>query len=257
VTVARFSHQSAYFSEEELMAAWERPIPQHVAIIMDGNRRWAKKQFLKIAKPFGGHWEGADVLIDILEAASDLGVKILTVYAFSTENWERSPEEVNTLVKIFFTYLEKNRLKMVEKEIKFHVIGDISPFPAFLKQSIETTIRETAAGKGIKFVVALNYGGRNELVRVMKEIFFKIQQGRLAPSSLSEETISSHLDTAAFGDPDLLIRTSGEQRLSNFLLWQIAYAEVYVTETLWPDFTPRDLLKAVLDFQKRQRRVGK
>ena len=252
------SQKSLYYSGEELASVCESPLPGHVAIIMDGNRRWMQKRFFgKITNPLGGHWAGANVLTKIVEAASDLGLKVLTVYGFSTENWGRSPEEVNTLLKIFQTYLENNRAKMVQQEVRFHVIGNLIPFSEELKKSIEMTCQATQGGKGIDVVVALNYGGRDEMRRVVQRISKEILSGRLSQDAVTEEIIASYLDTAPYGDPDLLIRTSGEKRISNFLLWQLAYAEVYVTETLWPDFTPRDLLTAVLDFQKRQRRRGK
>lgn len=233
------------------------PLPRHIAIIMDGNRRWAKRHFLKNRNPLGGHWVGADVLTTLVEAASDLGIKILTVYAFSTENWERSTLEVNTLLEILENSLNKQRPKMIQQGVRFHVIGDITPFPLSLKKSIQMSLCETEKGNQIDFVVALNYGGRDEIRRGIQKMIQEVVEGKLSKESITEETISHYLDTAPFGDPDLLIRTSGEERISNFLLWQLAYTELYVTETLWPDFTPRDLLKAVLDFQKRQRRRGK
>lgn len=246
------------FAEEELRLVTSSPLPRHVAIIMDGNRRWMKKQFFgTLLNHLGGHWAGAETLTKIVEAASDLGLKTLTVFGFSTENWGRSSEEIAALLHILETYLETNRQKMVDQGVRFHVIGDLTPFSQKLKKTIETTRAATAEGQGIDFVVALNYGGRDEIRRAMQKMFGNMLLNKLAPQDLTEETISHYLDTAPFGDPDLLIRTSGEQRISNFLLWQMAYTEVYMTETLWPDFTPRDLLKAVLDFQKRQRRKGK
>lgn len=250
--------RSTLYSEEELKEVWARPMPNHVAIIMDGNRRWMRKQFLgEAANPLDGHWAGANVVTKIVEAASDLGLKTLTVYGFSTENWGRSPEEVEMLLFILKNYLETNRQRMVDKGVKFHVIGDLSPFSADLKNTIEITRAATKEGNKIDFVVALNYGGRDEMRRVMQKLAQDVLMGTLSKEAITEETIANLLDTAPFGDPDLLIRTSGEKRISNFLLWQLAYAEVYVTETLWPDFTPRDLLTAVLDFQKRQRRIGR
>ena len=255
------SHKSLHYSDEQLSLASVHSLPRHVAIIMDGNRRWARReQGIDIDKnisPLGGHWAGANVLTQIVEAASDIGIKVLTVYGFSTENWGRSPEEVDTLLQILCCYLENNRQKMVAQGVRFHAIGDLTPFTDSLKQTIETTRRATAGGKGIDFVIALNYGGRDEMRRAMLKIADDMISGTLAKHQITEESIANYLDTAPFGDPDLLIRTSGEKRLSNFLLWQLAYAEVYMTETLWPDFTPRDLLNAVLDFQKRQRRIGK
>ncbi len=247
-----------HFLDEEIRIAHENPLPRHVAIIMDGNRRWMKKQSSDASlNLLDGHWKGADVLSQMVEAASDLGIKVLTVFGFSTENWGRSPDEVATLLLILQTYLENQRQSMIDQGVRFHVIGDLTPFSDGLKNTIETTRLATENGYGIDFVVALNYGGRSEMCRVMQKLADDLLSGTLSKNEITEEKVAQHLDTAPFGDPDLLIRTSGEQRVSNFLLWQLAYAEVYITETLWPDFTPRDLLKAVLDFQKRQRRIGK
>ncbi len=243
-----------FFSEEQMKLLAKHPVPRHVAIIMDGNRRWAKTHRLST---MGGHWAGALVLTRIIEAASDLGIQVLTVFAFSTENWERSPEEVETLMRIFEAYLEENCKKMIDHGVRFHVIGDVNPFPASLKKKIESTRQATQAGCGINLVVALNYGGRDEICRVVKKIVDEMEAGRMKSEGIDENKIASLFDTAPFGDPDLLIRTSGEMRISNFLLWQMAYAEVHVTETLWPDFTPNDLFKALLDFQTRQRRNGR
>lgn len=248
--------KSLYYSEEELGLVSKRPLPRHVAIIMDGNRRWVKTAASGV-HVFEGHWAGAEVLSNIVEAASDLGLKVLTVFGFSTENWGRSPEEIDTLLEILHAYLEGNRRKMVEQGVRFNVIGELSPFPSELKKSIEVTRQATLQGDKIDFVVALNYGGRDEIRRTSIKLAKEILSGRLAEEEITEEVLARYFDTAPFGDPDLLIRTSGERRISNFLLWQLAYTEIYITETLWPEFTARDLLNAVLDFQKRQRRRGK
>lgn len=253
-----YRHKSLYYSESELALVQECPMPRHVGIIMDGNRRWAKRQVLsKITDPLVGHWTGANVLFPIVEAANDLGIKVLTVYAFSTENWSRPPHEVETLLQIFETFLKDNLSRMVEQGVRFQVIGDLSPFPESLKKEIYHTQKATQDGEGIDFVVALNYGGRDEMRRAIQAIAGDIQKGILQQESITESLIASYLDTAHLGDLDLLIRTSGEMRVSNFLLWQLAYAEIYITEVLWPEFTPRDLLQAVAAFQKRQRRVGR
>lgn len=252
-----FLSSACLFSKEEFEDLRSRPVPRHVAIIMDGNRRWVKKQLSGAMHLHGGHWAGANTLTTIVEAASELGIKVLTVYGFSTENWGRSSEEVEALLEILHSYLELNCQKMVDQNIRFHPIGDLSPFSIELQRTIKETSLATERGKGMDFVIALNYGGRDEIRRAIQKIVGKVMEGTFTKEAISEETIASHLDTAPFGDPDLLIRTSGEKRISNFLLWQLAYAEVYLTETLWPDFTPRELLKAVLDFQQRQRRIGK
>lgn len=250
--------KSLYYSESELALVQECAVPRHVGIIMDGNRRWAKRQVLsKITDPLVGHWTGANILIPIVEAASDLGVKALTVYAFSTENWLRPPHEVETLLHIFEVFLKENLLRMVEQGVRFQVIGDLTPFSESLKKEIYNTQEATQYGEGIDFVVALNYGGRDEVRRAVQAIAADVQKGILQQESITESLIAGYLDTAHVGDLDLLIRTSGEMRVSNFLLWQLAYAEIYITDVLWPDFTPRDLLQAVVAFQKRQRRVGR
>lgn len=226
-------------------------VPRHVAIIPDGNRRWAQAQpTFNLMK---GHWAGASIVTPIVEAAADLGIKVITIYSFSTENWNRPPLEVETLMTIFETYLRENRQRMVEKGVRFGTIGDLTPFPQRVKDEIEITRNATAEGGRIDLVLAMNYGARDEMRRAIR----RMVEAKLSSEEITEETISSHLDTSRYGDPDLLIRTSGEQRISNFLLWQLAYTEVYVTDLLWPDFTPRDLLEAVLDFQKRKRRLGR
>jgi undecaprenyl diphosphate synthase len=249
--------KSAFFSPEELASLQNHALPYHVAMIMDGNRRWAKKNgFLKTPHPLSGHWAGAANLIRIVEAASELGIKVLTVFGFSTENWARSPQEIETLLKIFENYLREQRLRMVENGICFDVIGDLSPFSENIKEEIEKTREATKWGEKIDLIIAVNYGGRDEIKRALQKIALHLLSGELKIEQLSEEMISSALDTAEIRDPDLLIRTSGEMRISNFLLWQIAYAEVYVTDVFWPDFTPHDLLAAVREFQKRERRKG-
>ncbi|NGX61144.1 MAG: Isoprenyl transferase [Chlamydiae bacterium] len=257
------SLRSRFFSEEELACVQGGDVPRHVAIVMDGNRRWATRQLssyteqeLEVAE-MRGHWAGAEVVTEIVEGAIDLGISVLTVYAFSTENWSRNSTEVEEVFHIFEHFLRANRAKMVEWGVRFSVIGDLSPLPKSLVQEVETTKGATREGGALDFVVALNYGGRDEIRRVIGSIVDAIEHGDFARDALTEDLISQFLDTASFGDPDLLIRTSGEKRVSNFLLWQLAYAEFYITETLWPDFTPRHLMEAVLDFRKRSRRIGR
>lgn len=253
-----YRHKSLHYSETELALIQECAVPAHVGIIMDGNRRWAKKELLsKITNPFAGHWVGVNVLVQIVEAAFDLGIKVLTVYGFSTENWHRSPKEIETLISIFELFLKENHDKMVAQEVRFQVIGDLTPFPASLKKEVHRVQEATKHCQGIEFAVAFNYGGRDEIKRALQAIALDVQQEKIQIESISEELIASYLDTSRLGDLDLLIRTSGEMRVSNFLLWQLAYAEIYVTDVLWPDFSPRDLFQAVLAFQKRQRRVGR
>lgn len=248
---------STYYSEKELAQVHESEIPYHVAIIMDGNRRWAEHSFSKASTSMGGHWAGAKILLDIVRAAKEMGIKVLTVYGFSTENWGRSSLEVATLIEIFGFYLKEYRNKMIETGIKFNVIGDLTPFPPQLIEEIEKTKKETEKSAEIDFIVALNYGGRDDLKRGVQKLITHCTNNGLKEKDITETMISSFLDTASWKDPDLLIRTSGEMRLSNFLLWQLAYTEIYVTEVLWPDFTPQELLKAILSFQSRQRRMGR
>lgn len=249
---------SQNYSDEELARVKASPVPQHVAIIMDGNRRWAKKQnFTAVTNILKGHWQGASILSTIVQAASDLGIKVLTVFAFSTENWSRSSQEIEFLFNVFETFLKENCDEMIAKGVRFDTLGDLTPFPEKLKKEVQRVRQATQEGKKIDFLVALNYGGRDEIRRALSSIMTDVLNGELDKNTLSEQTISQYLDTAKFPDPDLLIRTSGEMRLSNFLLWQMAYSEVFVTDVLWPDFTPRDLLIAVLEFQKRTRRLGR
>ncbi|MFN0064953.1 MAG: polyprenyl diphosphate synthase [Chlamydiales bacterium] len=245
--------QTTHFTEEELSLLDQGVSPRHVAIIMDGNRRWARRNNpLKISSHLKGHAQGAETFSLIVEAAIELGIQELTAYAFSTENWNRSPLEIKVLHKILESHLQKNREKMKKNGVCFQVIGDITPFPAAVKREIKRVVIETRDNTKLQLTLALNYGARDEICRAMR----KIAQQKIAPDEITEEVVAAHLDTAALSDPDLLIRTSGEMRISNFLLWQLAYAEVYVTKTLWPDFTPHDLLKAVLEFQNRERRLG-
>lgn len=239
-----------FFSKDEIATLSKGPIPRHVAIIMDGNRRWAKKHLIAALT---GHWEGAKVLINTILAAKELGVSVLTVFGFSTENWKRTKKEVDLLIHIYEKTLQDNRKMMVDEGIRFSTIGDLEPFPHSLKEEIAKTKDATNSGKSIDFVAALNYGGRDELKRAMQ----KIINEQISASDITEEVITSRLDTGLFVDPDLLIRTSGEMRLSNFLLWQLAYTEIVVTDVLWPDFSPRDLLQHLRTFQQRERREGR
>lgn len=250
--------KSLFYSPQEVAALQRRPLPRHVAIIMDGNRRWVKRNSLAAAaSQFKGHWVGAAVLADIVEAADALGIEVLTVFAFSTENWSRSEKEIEAIFSIIETYLKNNCEKMCENGVRFDVIGDLTPFPSYLKKEIARVKEATQEGKKIDLVIALNYGSRDEMRRVVTKIAEDYAAQKIKKNAITEEFISEYLDTARWGDPDLLIRTSGEMRISNFMLWQMAYAEMYVTDVLWPDFTPDELLKAVKSYQERQRRMGK
>lgn len=226
---------------------------EHVAIIMDGNRRWAQKTGLPV---MAGHWKGADTLTEMVLVAADLGIKILTVYAFSTENWSRKEEEIDDLLLLFRTYLVKEKERMVANGVKLETIGDIRKFPEDLQQVLQQVKDATVNGTRIQLVLALNYGGRDDITRATSAIVNDCLQGKLSIDTLSEEIFSGYLDTGKWKDPDLVIRTSGENRLSNFLLWQISYAEMYISEILWPDFTADELKKALDVYAKRQCRFG-
>jgi undecaprenyl diphosphate synthase len=241
------------YSSDELSLLDPKKIPKHVAIIMDGNRRWAKQRGLP---PIMGHWEGAEVLTDVVRAASELGVQSVTVYTFSTENWLRSESEVEALMNVFELNLIRKREQMVRDGIRLDAIGDLSRLPRNVLDAFHRTKSETAHCNRINLILAMNYGSRDEIRRAVVKILEENERRKLSLSDITEEFISRQLDTARWGDPDLLVRTSGELRVSNFLLWQISYSEIYVTDVLWPDFSPKELLEAVLVYQGRNRRHG-
>lgn len=247
--------QSNFFSKKELSRVQSRPIPRHVAIIPDGNRRWAEKQ--SDFNLMNGHWVGASVVNKIVEAAFDIGIEVLTLYSFSTENWNRTDLEIETILNVIEMFLKENRQLMVEKGVRFETIGDLNPLPESIKDEIYKAKEATRENNSIGLVLALNYGARDEMRRAMLSMIADMEKGLIVKEEIKEETIRGYLDTACYRDPELLIRTSGEKRFSNFLLWQSAYTEIYVTDVLWPDFTPRHLLNAVLDFQRRRRRLGR
>ena len=231
----------------------ERKVPRHVAIILDGNGRWAKKRMLPRN---AGHAAGSKNVEKICAAAWDMGIEYVTMYAFSTENWSRPKEEVDALMKLLHSYL-KDCLKTSKKNnMQVRVIGDISKLDKDLQERIIELERVSAQNTGLHFQVALNYGSRDEIKRSIISIANEVKDGSLLPEDITEDIISSHLDTSGIPDPDLMIRTSGEQRLSNYLLWQLAYAEFYFTDVLWPDFSKKDLQKAVEFYQSRDRRFG-
>ena len=231
----------------------ERKVPRHVAIILDGNGRWAKKRMLPRN---AGHAAGSKNVEKICAAAWDMGIEYVTMYAFSTENWSRPKEEVDALMKLLHSYL-KDCLKTSKKNnMQVRVIGDISKLDKDLQERIIELERVSAENTGLHFQVALNYGSRDEIKRSIISIANEVKEGSLLPEHITEDIISSHLDTSGIPDPDLMIRTSGEQRLSNYLLWQLAYAEFYFTGVLWPDFSKKDLQKAVEFYQSRDRRFG-
>lgn len=231
----------------------ERKIPVHVAIIMDGNGRWARKRGLPRTV---GHTQGARTVEQILEDADHMGIRYLTVYAFSTENWSRPDTEVKALMNLLRTYMKTSLAKCARNNVKIRVIGDKSRLDRDLQISIANLEKETETNTGISFQIAINYGSRDEIVRAVRSAAERVRSGELDPSDITEELISDSLDTYGIPDPDLLIRTGGEQRISNFLLWQTAYAELYFSEVAWPDFSKAELEKAVDAFNHRERRYG-
>ena len=229
-------------------------IPQHIAIILDGNGRWAKAKGMPRTY---GHIEGAKTVEKICEEAWKMGIKYLTVYAFSTENWKRSKEEVDALMKLLRNYM-KNCLKTAEKnDMVVRVIGDKTGLNDEIRAKIAEIEELTKDNQGLNFTIAINYGSRDEMVRAMKKLSQDVKDGKVSPDDISENMFENYLDTVGIPDPDLLIRTSGEQRLSNYLLWQLAYTEFYFTDVLWPDFSRKDLEDAVIAYNKRDRRFGK
>ena len=228
-------------------------MPNHIAVIMDGNGRWAK---LKGLPRTVGHTAGVEALKNTLHLCSNWGIGALTVYAFSTENWSRPREEVNFLMTLFESVLKRELTRLKLEEVKINFLGDLDPLPIALKDLIKESVESTSHNKGIHFNVCTNYGGRLELVRAAQKLAERSVKGEIDPSLIDENLFASELFTASEVDPDLLIRTSGEKRISNFLLWQLAYAEIHVTDVLWPDFNADTLTKALLDYQSRRRRFG-
>lgn len=247
------SLQEEIYSEQDLAFLDLAKVPRHVAIIMDGNRRWAKRQGLPAMM---GHWKGADTLTRIVRAASELGIKTLTVFSFSTENWTRGKDEVDGLMHLFRAYLIKQRGEMIKEGVRLQAIGDLKRLPDSVLKELEVSRSMTAHCKKIDLVLAINYGGRDDIRRAFMSMMADIEMGKIAKEQISEALISKYLDTAQWPDPELLIRTSGERRQSNFLLWQLSYSEFHLTDTLWPDFDEQALLKAVCDVQQRKRRLG-
>jgi len=228
-------------------------IPNHVAIIMDGNGRWAKKRMLPRNV---GHAQGAKTVEQIIEDAHNLGIKYLTVYAFSTENWKRPQDEVNALMKLLKDYLKTCIKRANKNNMRVRVIGDKTGLEPSIQDKIRELEKVSAKNTGINFTIAINYGSRDEMVRAMRHMMEDCKSGDLLPSELSEEVFENYLDTRDLPDPDLMIRTSGELRLSNYLLWQLAYTEFYFTDVLWPDFDKAELEKAIEYYNGRDRRFG-
>lgn len=228
-------------------------LPHHIAIIMDGNGRWAKKKMLN---RINGHTKGIDAVREVLKACRELGIKILTLYAFSVENWKRPKEEVAALMSLLKEYLEKETAEMLKNNIRLCALGRLEDLPSDVQEILYRTIQKTAHCDGMVLNLALSYGGRSEILHAVQGILADFQKKKIRPEEITFQRFSTYLWTRGIPDPDLLIRTSGEFRISNFLLWQIAYTELYVTETLWPDFDKNELFKAIADYQSRERRYG-
>jgi len=231
-----------------------KSLPGHVAIIMDGNGRWA----LQKGKDRNfGHKKGVDAVREIIESSAELGIKYLTLYAFSTENWNRPWEEVEALMELMVNSLNNETKKLIDNNIILKVIGDIDRLSSGVRESLDFTLDQTSKCDGMTLVVALSYSSRWEMIKAVRDIAYKIKEGKIDPANINDKIFENYLTTRNIPDPELLIRTSGEVRISNFLLWQIAYSELYFTETLWPDFGTEDLYKALIEYQKRERRFGK
>lgn len=227
-------------------------IPEHIAIIMDGNGRWAKAQGLPRT---AGHQQGVEIVKRITEEATRLGVKYLTLYTFSTENWNRPAAEVAALMGLILDHLEEEIF--MKNNVRFRVIGDLSRLPESVQKRLDECIKRTARNDKMTMIIALSYSSRWEITQAVKNITQEVQEGKLTAEAISEETINKHLNTNFMPDPDLLIRTGGELRISNYLLWQCAYTELYFCDTFWPDFDENEFCKAIVNFQNRERRFGK
>jgi undecaprenyl diphosphate synthase len=229
-------------------------LPEHIAIIMDGNGRWAQKRG---NQRIFGHKNGVAAVRDTVEACAELGVKYLTLYAFSTENWNRPKIEIDALMSLLVQTIHAETDTLLKNNVRLNAIGDLKSLPANVGKQLKNAIEKTSSKTGLTLSLALSYSSRWEITNAMQIIAQEVVAGKINPSDINADTISKHLTTNSIPDPELLVRTSGEFRISNFLLWQIAYAELYFTDTLWPDFRREDLYKAILDFQKRERRFGK
>jgi len=236
-----------------LEAVRQQPLPRHVAVIMDGNGRWAG---LRGLPRVAGHREGVRSARETVRTAGRLGIGYLTLYAFSSENWTRPEAEVSFLMRLLESSVDKELPGLVENNVRLRTIGELDFLDQGVRRSVERAARATEGNTGLTLLIALNYGGRRELVRAVRTLADDVARGALAPDAIDEARVAAALDTAGVPDPDLLIRTSGEYRLSNFLLWQVAYTELLVLPTLWPDFSPRDLYGAVAEYQRRSRRFG-
>ncbi|MFP4597403.1 MAG: isoprenyl transferase [Persicimonas sp.] len=239
--------------DEQLLAGYDGPVPRHVAFIMDGNGRWARQRGLRRLK---GHREGAGAVRCVVESCRYLGVDAVTLYAFSTQNWGRPDDEVSGLMTLFNVYIKKERDRLLRNGIRLRVIGDRSRLSETLRKAIKDLEDASAVNDEMLLQVAVSYGGREEILCATRELATKVRDGQLEPEEITEEAFSDHLYTRGIHDPDLVVRTSGELRISNFLLWQIAYSELYVTDVFWPDFDEQQLLDAFASYGDRERRFG-
>lgn len=228
-------------------------LPRHVAVIMDGNGRWARQQGFARVK---GHEKGVEAVRQTVEAAAELELGFLTLYAFSTENWNRPKHEIDALMRLLVQAIHNEMKTLMENNIKLETIGDIYALPTRSRNELNRAIEQTSANTGLTLILALSYSSRWEIVEAVKKLALGVKSGKMDPDAINGTIFAEHLSTAGIPDPELLIRTSGEQRISNFLLWQIAYCELYFTPVLWPDFTKDDFFRAILDYQNRERRFG-
>jgi len=229
-------------------------VPRHVAIIMDGNGRWARQRGLPRHL---GHREGMKAVREVIEGAVDAGIRVLTLFAFSTENWQRPAQEVTALMALLQLYARKEREELRRQGVEVHVLGELDRVDDATRRAVDTIVEGTRGGATMRLNLMISYGGREEIVRAIRGVARRVEAGDLAPDQVDEAALEAELFTAGLPDPDLLIRTSGEYRISNFLLWQLAYTEMHISPVLWPDFTRQDLFEAILDFQRRERRFGR
>lgn len=252
-TLTKRSGKRVFFRITDMSDTTRANLPRHIAIIMDGNGRWAKKRLLN---RINGHRKGIDVARDTVTSCRELGIGCLTLYTFSRENWNRPSMEVEALMKFLESHLKGEKKSLVENNIRFKAIGAVHELPAGVRAVVDDITRATANNTGMVLQLALSYSGREEITRAARELARKAASGEIKPEEITEEALGAELYTSDVPDPDLLIRTSGEKRISNFLLWQLAYTEIYVTDVLWPDFTRHHLEEAIRDYQSRERRFG-
>ena len=229
-------------------------IPKHVAVIMDGNGRWARQRGLP---RHAGHREGMKSVREALEGSMEAGIEVLTLFAFSTENWNRPPREISALMGLLELYARKEKAELVKKGVRVHVLGELDRLSARTRRAVNGILEATAGGEKLRLNLMISYSGRREILQAVRTLANEVARGSMDPADIDDETFQGALFTRGLPDPDLLVRTSGEFRISNFMLWQLAYTEIHITQVLWPDFTRQDLFTAVLDFQKRERRFGR